>query len=378
MPRAPCVTFSARISRPLSVVPILTSLVTPGYLRESSYIWSRKPPGSSYERQTLKPDAACAAANCWIVLPPLTRVSLAFAPSALTCRSWSLVRISWAVTPDPETSLSATSRPFASKSASLSAVVTTVYTSTRSAALCLATAPGVKRSRERGRKAPSLHGEAPLPGRIAMPSTLSQTSTVLTSWTRARLLEQQPVEPAQHARDLGDAADREQRAGDVGVRRRARLVPDDEPLAGGREDDVGRERVARQPQRVHARAGDRRAARLGRPDQVRVVPGGLGRAGLREAVGELARRAARHVGLAGRAVVDHLPVGHVPRRERRGVQQRRGEHGEVPGRDHAAAGGARGRVELGVVVRRQPRGADHHVHPGGERCVNVAAHDVGL
>ena len=53
--------------------------------------------------------------------------------------------------------------------------------------------------------------------------------------------------------------------------------------------------------------------------------GGRGRA-TSEALGELARGAARHVGLAGRAVVDHLPVGDVPGRERRGVQQRRGEH----------------------------------------------------
>ena len=33
------------------------------------------PPGSSYERQTVKPPAACSAANCRTVLPPLTRVS---------------------------------------------------------------------------------------------------------------------------------------------------------------------------------------------------------------------------------------------------------------------------------------------------------------
>ena len=36
------------------------------------------PPGSSYERQTVKPAAACSAANSRTVLPPLTRVSLRF------------------------------------------------------------------------------------------------------------------------------------------------------------------------------------------------------------------------------------------------------------------------------------------------------------
>ena len=40
------------------------------------------PPGSSYERQTLKPLAACSAANSRTVLPPLTRVSFRSTPSA--------------------------------------------------------------------------------------------------------------------------------------------------------------------------------------------------------------------------------------------------------------------------------------------------------
>ena len=47
------------------------------------------PPGSSYERQTLKPLAACAAANCRTVLPPLTRVSFsvdALAPQPVGLR----------------------------------------------------------------------------------------------------------------------------------------------------------------------------------------------------------------------------------------------------------------------------------------------------
>ena len=40
------------------------------------------PPGSSYERQTLKPLAACSAANSRTVLPPLTRVSFRSTPLA--------------------------------------------------------------------------------------------------------------------------------------------------------------------------------------------------------------------------------------------------------------------------------------------------------
>ena len=38
------------------------------------------PPGSSNERQTVKPLAACSAANSWTVLPPLTRVSFRSTP----------------------------------------------------------------------------------------------------------------------------------------------------------------------------------------------------------------------------------------------------------------------------------------------------------
>src|SRR5215218_8016720 len=179
---------------------------------------------------------------------------------------------------------------------------------------------------------------------------------------RVHFSEEQAVEPAQHAGDLADAAHRQERSGHVRLRGRACLVADHEPVAGGGEDHVGREREARQAHRVHARAGDRGAARLGRADQV----------------GELARGAAGYVGLAGRAVVDHLPVVHVLRRERGGVQQRRGQHGEVARRDHAAAGRARGRVDLLVVRRGQPGRADDGVQPGGQRRVDVPAHDAGL
>ena len=74
----------------------------------------------------MKPFDACAAANCLTVLPPLTRVSLALAPAARTSWACALVRIMFARTFAPRTSLSATSRPLASNSASWSAVVTTV------------------------------------------------------------------------------------------------------------------------------------------------------------------------------------------------------------------------------------------------------------
>ena len=57
-------------------MPILTSLTSCGLSFAIAYIWSRKPPGSSYERHTAKPLAACVAANCCTVWPPLTRVKL--------------------------------------------------------------------------------------------------------------------------------------------------------------------------------------------------------------------------------------------------------------------------------------------------------------
>ena len=107
-------------------MPSFTSLVICGLSFASLYIWSRKPPGSSNERQTLNPLAACAAANCLTVLPPFTRVSLVFTPAAAAFARWPAVMISCAFTALPTFSLSATSMPAASSSASLSALVTAV------------------------------------------------------------------------------------------------------------------------------------------------------------------------------------------------------------------------------------------------------------
>ena len=63
MPRAPWVSLSARISRPWYVVPMVSSFASCGLLRAAAYIWSRKPPGSSHERQTVNPFSDCSAAN---------------------------------------------------------------------------------------------------------------------------------------------------------------------------------------------------------------------------------------------------------------------------------------------------------------------------
>ena len=110
-----------------------------------------------------------------------------------------------------------------------------------------------------------------------------------------------------------------------------------------------------QPQRVDLRPGDGRAARLDRAVHARrAAPR---RSGSRTAPSRSASSRAVPLGTSGFAalrVVEDLPRRDVARGLLREAQEQRREHGEVAGRDHAHAGLARARVDLGVVVRGEP------------------------
>ena len=153
-------------------------------------------------------------------------------------------------------------------------------------------------------------------------------------------------------------------------------MADRQPLVRHPEDDLGRDDEARQPQRVDLGAADRGAARLARARRVLERALDLRRPHLAEPLGQLARGAARRVGLAGARVVDHLPRGQVPRGEQRGGLRHRGGEREVAGRDHADAALAGGGADLVEVVRRQPGGADHHGHAALDRGQRVGLDDV--
>ena len=153
-------------------------------------------------------------------------------------------------------------------------------------------------------------------------------------------------------------------------------MADRQALVGQAEDHLGRDDEARQPERVHLRAADRRAARLARPgDRVRRLVAGR-RAHRREPLRQLPRRAARDVALAGARVVDHLPRRQVARGEqRRRLRHRRGQR-EVARRDHADAALARRRVDLVEVVRGQPGRADDDADAALDRRERVRLDDV--
>src|SRR5581483_3618899 len=125
---------------------------------------------------------------------------------------------------------------------------------------------------------------------------------------------QDAVEPAREADAPGDGANGEQRPRHVRRRAVTGVVADRKPLPRGREDDLGRDDEARQSYGVHLRAGDVGPARLARTDDVLDGDGARRRAYLAEALRELARRAARRVGLARARVVDDLPRREMPRR----------------------------------------------------------------
>src|SRR4029077_1259507 len=186
-------------------------------------------------------------------------------------------------------------------------------------------------------------------------------------------LEEQRVEPAHDAGEVLDAARGEQRAvhEDRGVA--LLLVAHDQSLAGCPEHDLDARARAGQPDRMDGYAADRGAARLGRADQ----PDFAGRRAVpltREHFGQLARGAARDVGLRGRAMLDHLEARHVPSRDPREMLEQRSGEREVACRD-AHAGLACLGFDLGEVVVEQPGRADHYGYPTRECECNVATDD---
>ena len=124
---------------------------------------------------------------------------------------------------------------------------------------------------------------------------------------------EQLVEPADEADAVRDSPDREQGPRDVRRRSLAGVVADRKPLALRGEDDLRRDDEARQAERVHLRARDGRAARLGRAEDL--VDRHTERRGPHavEALRELARGAARSVRLPRARVVDHFPCIEVAR-----------------------------------------------------------------
>ena len=93
-----------------------------------------------------------------------------------------------------------------------------------------------------------------------------------------------------------------------------------------------------------------------------------------EPLGELARRAARGVRLAGARVVDHLPRLEVARGLGREAQQERGREREVARRDHADLPLSRETVDLRIVGRVQPARADDDPDAPLDGCDDVRLH----
>ncbi len=69
----------------------------------------------------------------------------------------------------------------------------------------------------------------------------------------------------------------------------------------------------------------------------------------------------------GRGVVDDLDVRHVFRRLKREALQQNRRYREVASRDHALAGGPRGGIDLGEIVRAEAGCADDHMPTGRKR-----------
>ena len=108
-----------------------------------------------------------------------------------------------------------------------------------------------------------------------------------------------------------------------------------------------------------------------RPVDLLERPAERGRPDVAEPLGELARGAARDVGLGRARVVDDLPLREVPRRQQRGgLAHRRGQR-EVAGRDDADRALAGRGVDLLVVRGGQARGADHDGDAGLDRRQRV-------
>ena len=165
--------------------------------------------------------------------------------------------------------------------------------------------------------------------------------------------------------------DREQRPGDVRRRRLAGVVADRQPLAVGGEDDFCRDHEARQAERVHLRAGNRRSARLGRTEDLVDRNTEPRRPHAVESLRQLSGGAAGSVGLTGLCVVDHLPRVEVPRNLDGRAKQERGRQREVAGCDHADVLLARQLVDLVVVRRRQAARADDDVDAPLDRGEDV-------
>ena len=141
-----------------------------------------------------------------------------------------------------------------------------------------------------------------------------------------------------------------------GAAERAGVVADRQPLVRQAEHDLGRDREARQPQRVHLGAADRaRRAPRARPPSPR--PGARPPAAA-------PRRAARPA--RGRCRSARRPCWRSRSRSPPTTGRWRAASSaaacaiaavtrEVAGRDHADAARPRGRVDLGEVVRRSAR-----------------------
>src|SRR5438105_1098417 len=119
---------------------------------------------------------------------------------------------------------------------------------------------------------------------------------------------QQRVQAARDTVQLPDSADREEGAGNVGLRAGAAFVADDEALVLSAEVDLEADRLAGEADRVDLAAVERRAARGAEAERALEGDLGLRLADLAEPPGELAGGAARRVHLAGVRVVDDLPA----------------------------------------------------------------------
>src|SRR5262249_57242745 len=114
--------------------------------------------------------------------------------------------------------------------------------------------------------------------------------------------EQESVEASYQPDASDNRASCKERPGHVRRCAFSGLVTQYQPLAILAEDDLGRDRIAREAHRMNVRPGDRRTASLARSDQFTDMPGPRGRADVTQPLRQLSCSPPAHVDLAPRVL----------------------------------------------------------------------------
>ena len=186
------------------------------------------------------------------------------------------------------------------------------------------------------------------------------------------------IEAAVESHERRYVANREQSAVHVWPRRTAGVVADRQPLIRHPEHHLGADHVARQPDRVHLRARERRAACLTRADRLVDRYGGARVAHGGQACRELSRRSAWRIDLRVARVVDDLPLRDELRRHLGELLQQDDRERKVAAREHAPLVRAGRDVDLGEIGLGETRRADDHMGAVLERREDVGLRAIGM